>query len=226
MIDLNRYEIKFILNDIQLTEVESWMSSSTSMLSAYEPRVVNSLYMDDIDFSSVKDNLSGISHRKKYRLRWYGETPENFQPVFEVKGRNDRVGFKNSYPISSLDGVIHNTSINQIIRKCHTELLSQDFLIDKPLIPSLEVQYLRNYFQDQRHIRITIDKNISFAMPTGFSKILKSKRVKYPLKILEIKFAPDSKDQVIELISSLHLRPKRHSKYLAGLASLGMAQYL
>ncbi len=226
MIDLNRYEIKFVLNDIQLAEVESWMSSSTSMLSKYEPRIVNSLYMDDIDFSSVKDNLSGISSRKKYRLRWYGETPENFQPVFEVKGRNDRVGFKKTYPISSLDGVIHNMSINEIIRNCSMELLSQNYLIDKPLIPSLEVQYLRNYFQDHIGLRVTLDKNISFALPAGFTKILKSKRVIYPLKILEVKFSPDSKDHAIELISSLHLRPKRHSKYLAGLASLGMAQYL
>ena len=94
MSNLHRYEIKFVLNDIQLSDVDSWIASSTNMFPKFDPRIVNSLYMDDIDFSSVKDNLSGISNRKKYRLRWYGLIPEAFNPVFEIKGRNDRVGFK------------------------------------------------------------------------------------------------------------------------------------
>tara|TARA_B100001059_G_C17660394_1_gene489150 strand:+ start:65 stop:745 length:681 start_codon:yes stop_codon:yes gene_type:complete len=226
MTDLHRYEIKFVLNDMQLSEAESWIASQTSMISKHEPRIVSSLYMDDVDFSSVKDNLTGISKRKKFRLRWYGEIPENFQPVFEIKGRDDRAGFKNTYPISSLDGHIHMISINQIIKKCSTELLSQNYLIDRPLIPTLEVKYLRNYFQDLNGIRVTLDQDISFALPTPHCKITQNKIVKYPLKILEIKFPPDSKDLAIELISSLHFRPRRHSKYLVGLASLGMTQYI
>jgi len=48
----------------------------------------------------------------------------------------------------------------------------------------------------------------------------------YPVKILEIKFDPSKKDLVSSLLQSLHLRPKRHSKYLAGLAVLGMANYV
>jgi SPX domain protein involved in polyphosphate accumulation len=226
MSDLHRYEIKFVLNDIQLSEVESWIASKTSMRVIHEPRIVSSLYMDDLDFSSVKDNLAGISNRQKFRLRWYGEIPEDFQPVFEIKGRNDRVGFKNTYPISSLNGAIQNSCINQVIQKCSKELLSQNYLIETPLIPTLQVKYLRNYFQDANKIRITLDSDISFKLPTPFARITQNKGLKYPLKILEIKFLPESKDKVIELISSLHLRPKRHSKYLAGLASLGMAQYL
>ena len=36
-----------------------------------------------------------------------------------------------------------------------------------------------------------------------------------------IKFNPDMKDTVSELIKPLHITPKRHSKYLTGLAMLG-----
>ena len=226
MNDLHRYEIKFVLNDIQLSEVDSWIATKTSMLSRFEPRIVNSLYMDDVDFSSVKDNLSGISNRKKFRLRWYGVTPKDFKPVFEIKGRNDRLGFKNTYPIFKLDGVIHQMNINNIIRKCSEELLSQQLCIETPLMPALQVKYLRSYFQDNEGIRLTLDKDISFSLPTLYSQINGNLERRYPLKILEIKFEPNSKDRVGELISSLHIRPKRHSKYLAGLAALGMAQYL
>ena len=152
MNNLHRYEIKFVLNDIQLSDVDAWIASKTSMLSKFDPRMVNSLYMDDIDFSSVKDNLSGISNRNKYRLRWYGFIPETFNPVFEIKGRNDRVGFKDTYPISSLDGTIHKMNINQIIRRCSNDLLSKNYYFDAPLIPSLQVKYLRSYFQDNEGI--------------------------------------------------------------------------
>ena len=85
---------------------------------------------------------------------------------------------------------------------------------------------MRSYFQDHDGIRLTLDKDISFSLPTLYSQIQGNSEVKYPLKILEIKFEPDAKDKVVELISSLHIRPKRHSKYLAGMASLGMVQYI
>ena len=226
MNSMHRYEIKFVLNDIQLSDVDSWISSKTSMLPKFDPRIVNSLYMDDIDFSSVKDNLSGISNRKKFRLRWYGLIPETFNPVFEIKGRNNRVGFKETYPISSLHGTIHKMNINQIIRKCSNDLLSKNYFFDTPIIPALQVKYLRSYFQDNEGIRLTLDKDISFSIPTLYGQIQGNAEVKYAPKILEIKFEPNAKDKVVELISSLHIRPKRHSKYLAGLASLGMAQYI
>jgi hypothetical protein len=48
----------------------------------------------------------------------------------------------------------------------------------------------------------------------------------FPMKIVELKFNPTEKDKVSKLIGSLHLRPKRHSNYLAGLASLGLAQHI
>ena len=43
---------------------------------------------------------------------------------------------------------------------------------------------------------------------------------------MDIKFNPDMKDTVSELIKPLHITPKRHSKYLTGLAMLGYVVYL
>ena len=110
-----RYEIKFVLNDIQLAEISAWMNAETTMIKRYSPRIISNLYFDDLDFSSVKDNLSGISNRKKYRLRWYGEVFEDFKPVFEIKGRNDRAGFKTTFDIKDLNGVIHKLLPSEIL---------------------------------------------------------------------------------------------------------------
>ena len=221
-----RYEIKFVLNDIQLSEISSWMNAETSMIKRYSPRIINNLYFDDADFSSVKDNLSGISNRKKYRLRWYGESVEDFQPVFEIKGRNDRVGFKTVFDIKDLNGRIHTLMPSEILQICTHTLQEKEYILDNFLFPTLQVKYLRSYFEDHQGIRLTIDHDINFSLPSLHESLLENISRPYPMKIVELKFNPTEKDKVSELIGSLHLRPKRHSKYLAGLASLGLAQYV
>jgi len=221
-----RYEIKFVLNDIQLAEISAWMNAETTMIKRYSPRIISNLYFDDLDFSSVKDNLSGISNRKKYRLRWYGEAFENFKPVFEIKGRNDRTGFKTTFDIKDLNGVIHKLLPSEILAICTQSLQEKKYLLDNFLLPSLQVQYLRSYFEDHQGIRLTLDQDINFSLPSLHGSLLENASRQYPMKIIEIKFHPSEKDKVSELIGSLHLRPKRHSKYLVGLASLGLAQYV
>ena len=36
----------------------------------YPKRKINSLYFDDLNYSSINENLDGISEKKKYRIRW------------------------------------------------------------------------------------------------------------------------------------------------------------
>ena len=48
----------------------------------------------------------------------------------------------------------------------------------------------------------------------------------YPFQVMEIKFEPSMKDKVAKLIKPLHITPKRHSKYLIGLAILGYVVYI
>jgi SPX domain protein involved in polyphosphate accumulation len=89
-----RYEIKFILDNSKLADAMQWLYNNTSAVRSYDNRIVNSIYFDDISFSSVRDNLAGISKRKKLRLRWYGHQ-KNSYPIFEIKTKNGRLGKKN-----------------------------------------------------------------------------------------------------------------------------------
>ena len=82
-----RYEIKFILNDNELAEFKSWIISQTRFKKKYNPRIVNSIYFDDINDSSANDNLAGISLREKYRLRWYNKNINKIAK-FELKKKN------------------------------------------------------------------------------------------------------------------------------------------
>ena len=220
-----RYEIKFVLDNARLADVMQWLYNNTSANKSYDNRMVNSIYFDDVDFSSVRDNLAGIAQRNKLRLRWYGNQ-KNSLPIFEVKTKNGRLGNKTTYPINSIKNNIMKLNIDQITSKCIKDLAMHDIIFDKHIVPTLQVNYDREYYETHDNIRITIDQDIKF-LDTQLHAILnENNSFSYPFQVMEIKFEPSMKDKVAKLIKSLHITPKRHSKYLIGLAILGYAVYI
>ena len=220
-----RYEIKFVLDDTKLSDAMQWLYCDTTANKTYNDRRVNSIYFDDVDFSSVKDNLAGMPQRNKLRLRWYG-LQENSLPYFEVKTKNARTGYKTSYPIKSIENNLLEISIEKITSKCTKDLAKQDIVFDKHLVPTLQVNYERGYYETHDSIRITIDQDIKFSDTQLHTRLNENSSLSYPLNVMEIKFKPSMKESVAELIRPLHMTPKRHSKYLVGLAKLGYVVYI
>ena len=93
-----RYEIKFVLNELEFIEAKYFLKYINSFRS-FPQREVTSLYYDTLDYSCVRDNLSGISKRKKLRLRWYNNFEE---PKLEIKNRFSRVGNKKIFTLDFL----------------------------------------------------------------------------------------------------------------------------
>ena len=220
-----RYEIKFILDNAKLSDAIRWLYNNTTANKIYDNRKVNSIYFDNVDFSSVRDNLTGISERSKLRLRWYGHQ-ENSLPFFEVKTKNGRLGYKTSYQIKSIGNNLLNLNIDKISSKCIKDLAEQDVVLDEHLVPALRVSYEREYYETHNGIRITIDQDIIFSDTQPHSLINENSSTLYPFKIMEIKFKPEMKDEVAKLMRPLHITHKRHSKYLIGLAMLGYVVYI
>jgi len=220
-----RYEIKFVLDNAGLSDAMQWLYNNTSANKVYENRKVNSIYFDNIDFSSVEDNLAGTPQRNKLRLRWYGHK-ENSLPFFEVKTKNGRLGYKTSYPIKSIGSDLSKLNIDKITSQCLKDIAKQDVVLDEHLVPTLKVSYEREYYETHNGIRITIDQDIQFSDTQLYSMLDENISIPYLFKVMEIKFAPDMKEEVAELIRSLYITPKRHSKYLIGLAMLGYVVYI
>ena len=220
-----RYEIKFILDNAGLSDAMQWLNGDTTANKAYNDRRVNSIYFDNVDFSSARDNLAGISQRNKLRLRWYGNQ-NNSLPFFEVKKRKGRLGYKTSYPIKSIRDNLLNINIDKITSKCINDLATNNIVFDEHLTPTLQVNYEREYYETYNGIRITIDHNIKFSDTQLHTKLNNNYFFSYPNKVMEIKFKPNMKEEVSELIRPLHITPKRHSKYLIGLAMLGYVVYI
>jgi len=220
-----RYEIKFVLDNARLSDAIQWLYNKTTANERYSRRRVNSIYFDDVSFSSVRDNLAGISKRNKLRLRWYGNQ-ENSLPFFEVKTKNGRLGSKTSFPIKSIDNSLLDISLDKIASECTKNLLEHGIVFDEYLTPTLQVNYEREYYETHNGVRITIDNDINFSDTQLHTAIHENNSFPYPYKIMEIKFNPGMKDTVSELMRYLHMTPKRHSKYLVGLAMLGYVVYI
>ena len=137
-----RYEIKFVLDNAKLSDAMQWLYNKTTATERYDKRIVNSIYFDDVGFSSVRDNLAGIAQRNKSRLRWYG-SQKNSLPMFEVKTKNGRLGYKTSYPIKSIENNLQDLNIDEITSKCLKDLLRHNIVFDEHLSPTLQVNYER-----------------------------------------------------------------------------------
>ena len=220
-----RYEIKFVLDESSYSDAMQWLYVYTNAVNRYPDRYINTIYLDNPDFESVRDNLAGISDRLKTRIRWYDGDPV---VKLEKKIRKGRLGRKETTPLdlgedfsSELSPLLLRNRINNMLPN-KTEL-NHDYYTS-----ILGVRYLRKYYEDQVGFRVTFDEKIQFCdlhdeiEPFYLSNGL----VNYEPKVMEIKFDPSIKDYVTNLVMKLNMTPKRHSKYLAGMAHLGNVVYI
>jgi hypothetical protein len=221
----HRYELKFVIDNSGLSHAMQWLYNYTHAGERYPRRKVNSLYFDDLDLSSARDNLAGLSNRQKMRLRWYG-CDDNSSPVFEVKVRNDRLVCKKNYPMSSLRHSLLKINIKDITSECKEEMRKQEVIFDEHFISTLQVCYDRSYYEDLNGIRITIDQNIKYYCSLPHQKLNESISIPCQYNVLEVKFDRNLKTTVEKLIKPLHIAPKRHSKYLVGLSMFGYVVYV
>ena len=231
-----RYEIKFVLDPINLIEFKRWITQTPIFRRSYPRRGIHSVYFDTSEMSSARDNLAGIALRNKYRLRWYSDLgkprPSSAaSPKFEIKSKQGRLGQK-FYRIMT---TIHARMIDEIDRTLLTnqvceELESRqwrDLRVPASLLEAaLLVEYERDYYVAPGGLRVTVDTEISFGdilSNTHCNKIGHSVLTK---AIAEFKFPPRSLHQAAEVMSTLPFYPVRSSKYLMGLSLFGHAIYI
>jgi hypothetical protein len=172
------------------------------------------------------ENISGVSKRKKYRLRWYDN--KTFKPIFEKKIRNGRIGSKNSFKIKNLsEKVIEKTPIKKLSELIFNSLKNDyNYYMSYHYEPIILINYQREYYRNRNGIRLTIDKNINFKQIRSNKTINQSKKIKHHSYIMELKFDIEKKDILKQLIQNLNLRWERNSKYLTGLSRLGIVNYI
>ena len=87
----------------------------------YSDRYVSSIYIDNLNFDSAKDNINGINERKKLRFRWYNDNFDNI--YFEKKNKNNFFVWKNIQKIDL------NFSKKNLVNKIYDLLLNDNNIL-------------------------------------------------------------------------------------------------
>ena len=221
----NRIESKYITNSVDVNKLLIH-SIKFGFVNSYPKRSVYSLYYDDDQLSSVRDNLAGITPRTKYRLRWYSYMDKKFFGwQFEKKIKEGNTGYKEIIKLpDDFDGSNFDGSIKSI---CNFTKINCNLFFTINLRPQLFCNYSREYYEKVEGQRLTLDSNIRF---TRFRENLSLLDLggweNSNYNILEIKFDPSIKFQLLKLLRKLPFSATRCSKYLLGHSKLNSFSYL
>jgi len=201
-----RHERKYRIENVSHEAVlQDMMSIAGAFDNAYPDRWVNSVYLDSTDFNALNENLSGISQRSKYRMRWYGDLNGTLHtPILEEKVKHNMLGYKNLLQLES-------TKLNQdSLRKA----LDLKQIKDLGLIPTVTIRYLRTYLESYDHrVRITIDRNLQYFGINNYQLDPYGKQD--DAIILEVKYDEEDEEDIDYILQDIRYRLTKNSKFVS-----------
>ena len=206
----NRIEKKFVFGKYKVDFLEKILISK-GFIKSFSSRNVSSIYLDTFNFDFVKDNINGVSQRKKIRFRWYND---DFSKIYlEEKNKQNFLVKKN------ISKAINLKKDQNLVQNLQKYFLSLDQIYNNFNFRFvLKTNYLRSYWiNNQKNIRATIDTNLSTSPINDLNRKLDLNET-----ILEFKFSPSNEGLFRNLFSqnNFNLRSKKYSKYLQSFSIL------
>ena len=200
----NRVEKKFVLGKYQEDFLKKILITN-GFTKYFVPREISSIYLDTLNFDFAKDNINGVSRRKKIRFRWYNDDyskiyleEKNKQNFFVKKNISKAIDFVTKKDlVKNLKEYLLN--LNEIHNNFNYQFI-------------LKTNYLRSYWiSNDKKIRATIDTNLNASPINNLSR-----RLELNETILELKFSPSNEKFFRNLFiqNNFNLRSKKYSKYL------------
>ena len=207
-----RFERKYIIEK-GYSYIFSDFLENNFFKKAYQSRIVNSIYFDNFEHEAISENLSGISIRKKTRLRWYDDKKINLN--LEIKYKNNMM---NSKKIQK-QGVFKSlTELNFFLKKNFLTLANG---VSQPMEPILKIRYHRKYFISKcENYRATVDSEINVSDIYGNFNF--GREMHFKDDVMEYKY-PSNKDHIFRKENFLLKNPfrlQKSSKYVSGYLNL------
>lgn len=209
---VNRFERKWLFrSNNYLALINSLIRSKLFFRTQYPLRKVNSIYFDTYDYKSIRENLDGVSNKKKIRIRWYGDKNTTKNPIIETKSKKGFETKKESMPIKELhDLKVFSLKNLKILKETINSKLKQK----KIIYPVLTTHYQREYFISLNgKIRATIDYDLKSVFLNNSSQIDIIKNFKN-ICILEFKYSTGLDKYVRENLKDISLRLSKNSKFV------------
>lgn len=207
----SRIEKKFIFPN-QASDLVKKILLGNNFKKLYSDRYITSIYIDNLNFDSAKDNINGVNERKKFRVRWYDNDLNKI--YFEKKNKNNFFVWKN---IKKLELDINKKNL---VKKIYELLSNNNEYIDTNYNYKmiLKINYKRSYFiSNQGEFRATIDTEINTSPIYDFNQV-----IRLPETILEFKFSKNLESYFRDFFSlrGLNIRNKKYSKYIQSFIAL------
>tara|TARA_Y100000992_G_scaffold293010_1_gene251148 strand:+ start:1712 stop:2308 length:597 start_codon:yes stop_codon:yes gene_type:complete len=184
-----RIEEKLFIKKENVIEFKEFLEKN-SVKRIYHPRIIKSLYFDNVNLDMYSDSKEGLTPRKKIRYRNYPEDNDN-KIYLEVKNSSVEGRFKTRT-------IIDKKELNQ---KKISGILDNQYGI---CYPKLYVRYKREY-SIINDVRISIDNEIEY------QDYKTSIKVKDDNIIVELKTTFNK--NLDELVSDFPMQRIRFSKY-------------
>ena len=200
----NRIEKKFVLGKYKEDFLKKILILN-GFTKYFVPRQISSIYLDTLNFDFAKDNINGVSRRKKIRFRWYND---DYSKIYlEEKNK------QNFFVKKNISKAIDFATKKDLVQNLKKYLLNLDKIhnnFNYQFI--LKTNYLRSYWiSNDKKIRATIDTNLNTSPINNLSR-----RLELNETILELKFSPSNEKFFRNLFiqNNFNLRSKKYSKYL------------
>ena len=216
-----RYEKKFTVPFSKQYLIPKIISSNgMRFIKHYETRKVNSIYLDTNNLTFYRENLEGLTGRKKFRIRWYDDLNRDTKIFFEIKQKNNELGFKKIYQLKN--NFENNNPLHEIKKNFHS-LINLDIssninsLLYK-LKPKIIISYRRNYFiSNIYNCRMTLDTQINYAIIDQDRNNIWEDNQKNNEMIIELKYPGNFNQNIIFEKFDLPFRLSKNSKYVNGI---------
>lgn len=200
----NRVEKKFVFGKYTEDFLKKILITN-GFAKYFVPRQISSIYLDTLNFDFAKDNINGVSRRKKIRFRWYND---DYSKIYlEEKNKQNFFVKKN---ISKAIDFVNQKDLVQNLKKYFLNLDKINNNFNYQFV--LKTNYLRSYWiSNDKKIRATIDTNLNTSPINNLSR-----RLELNETILELKFSPSNENFFRNLFiqNNFNLRSKKYSKYL------------
>ncbi|MEO6595360.1 MAG: polyphosphate polymerase domain-containing protein [Planctomycetota bacterium] len=213
---MTRFEIKLVAAEADLARVRAELRLlPTALRQLHPPRTVQSVYFDTREGQALADNLAGISERRKFRLRWYGEETTTVTGHFECKQRYSGLGDKQLFELAEPVRVAGNTRV-QLGRDLQRLLPKAAAMHLDGREPAQWIRYHREYLGSaDGALRVTIDRDLAaFDQRFDFLLSCRKRTPLPPLLVVEIKAAAEQREAIERFLQGVDLPPSKCSKFV------------
>ena len=199
-----RIEKKFVFGKFYESNIIKILLTN-GFTETFSSRKINSIYLDTQNFDFAKDNINGVSKRKKIRFRWYNN---NLNEIFlEEKNKQN---FQVNKIVSKIPFLVDKDYIVRDLKRYLDKNKNKVSNYNYKFV--LKTNYTRSYWVSaDKQLRATVDTNIKTSSINSLYNLFDLNET-----ILEFKFHPDKEEHFRNLYSSQNFifRTKKFSKYI------------